>query len=146
MGETIEPLARLNFSRKEKQASAIVLSLEGKAQTAALQVPSTELVKDTGVETLIAHLDKIFLKDKLSLKFDAIEAFETYKRPELSSVKEFVEEFERKYQKVETYGIKYPEDITQSKQSSLVGRTLDQGNYHRHQARGNQNQIVKSIL
>ena len=38
---------------KGKQASAIVLSLDGKGQDAALEIPTEDLIKDDGVETLI---------------------------------------------------------------------------------------------
>ena len=38
---------------KHKQAPAIVLSLEGKVQTAALEIPKADLTKDDGVDTLI---------------------------------------------------------------------------------------------
>lgn len=95
----------------KKQASAIVLSLDGKAQTAALEIPNADLIKDNGVETLIKKLDQIYLKDELSIKFDCVEKFENFKRKENTSVKEYVEEFERLYNKVKAHKIEYSEEI-----------------------------------
>ena len=85
-----------------KQASAIVLSLEGKAQDAPLELETAALVKDDGVATLIKRLDKIFKKDELSQKFSCLENFESYKRPEHLTVKMFIEEFEKRYFKVKS--------------------------------------------
>ena len=76
-------------------APALVLSLEGEAQEAALEVSSEDLAKDTGVASVIAKLDKIYAKDVLSEKYNALEAFESYKRPSNLPVRKFLVEFEK---------------------------------------------------
>ena len=48
---------------KTKHVSAIVLSLDGKGQDAGLELPTEDLAKDHGVETLIKRFDTIFRKD-----------------------------------------------------------------------------------
>ena len=65
---------------KKKQGPALVLTLEGKAQEAALELESTDISAENGVTIIIRRLDKIFEKDKLTEKFNAIEKFESYKR------------------------------------------------------------------
>ena len=45
------------------------------------------------------------------MKYEAIEAFETFKRTQEMPVKEYTEEFNRKYQKVKSYNITIPDDI-----------------------------------
>ena len=57
---------------KPKQALAVVLSLEGKAQEAALEIPKEDLAKDNGVDLVITRLDKIYKKDTLSEKFSSL--------------------------------------------------------------------------
>ena len=96
---------------KDKQAPAIVLSLEGKAQTAALEIPKADLTKDDGVDTLIKKLDTIYLKDSLSIKFVCLENFENLKRSEGTSIKDYLEEFQRRYNKVKSKGITYSDDV-----------------------------------
>ena len=87
---------------KGKQASAIVLSLDGKAQ---------HLIKDDGVETLIKRLDTIFKKDALTQQFFCLENFENFRRSDNSSVKSFIEEFEKKYYKGKAHNITYSKAV-----------------------------------
>ena len=96
---------------KGKQASAIVLSLDGKAQDAALKIPTEDLIKDDGVETLIKRLDTIFKKDALTQQFVCLENFENFRRSDNSSVKSFIEEFDKKYYKVKAHNLTYSEDV-----------------------------------
>ena len=82
---------------KKKQALAMVLSLTGKAREKALQIEVTELNKDTGVDTLIASLDTIFLKDKTDLAYSAYTKFDSFRKPESMSMADYIIEFERNY-------------------------------------------------
>ena len=81
---------------KPKQALAIALSLEDKAQDVALQIPRDQLAQENGVELIIQRLDKIFKKDELSQKFNSLEAFESYRRPENTSIGDFITGFEKR--------------------------------------------------
>ena len=96
---------------KPKQALAVVLSLEDKAQEAALELPRDQLNQDNGVDLIIKRLDKIFKKDELSQKFNSLEAFENYRRPENTSIRNFVTEFEKRHYKVKSYGIDISDDL-----------------------------------
>ena len=60
----------------EKQGPAVLLSLEGKSQDAALEISEEILGLDTGLEAIITRLDEIYLKYELSEKYNAIEKFE----------------------------------------------------------------------
>ena len=90
---------------------ALVLSLEGEAQEAALEVSADDLAKNTGVESVLAKLDKIYAKDVLSEKYNALEAFETYKRPSSLAVRKFLVEFEKRYSKVKAITSEMPDDL-----------------------------------
>ena len=64
----------------EKQGPAVLLSLEGKSQDAALEISEEILGSNNGLEAIISRLDEIYLKDELSEKYNAIEKFEMYRR------------------------------------------------------------------
>ena len=90
---------------KPNRASAILLTLSGKALNAALQIPEEDLAKDDGVETLLKQLDTLYIKDELSEKFKALETFETYRRPSSSSIRDFLIEFENKHFKIKEFKV-----------------------------------------
>ena len=71
-----------------------------------LQIPS-----ETGVKNIIDHLHKLFKKDETLQKYQALEAFETYRRPTSSSIQEFLYEFEKRYNKTKSFGTTMQDDI-----------------------------------
>ena len=93
------------------RASAIMLTLSGKALNAALQLPSDTLKKADGVDKLLERLDSLFLKDTLSEKFRALEAFEIYKRPASTSIRDFLIEFDNRHYKVKEFGVIVSDDL-----------------------------------
>ena len=101
----------LSALNKTQRASAIIMTLSGKALNAALQIPTESLGKEDGVETLLQRLDMLYLKDELSEKFSALEAFETYRRPQSMTIRDFLIEFEDKHFKVKEYGVTMSDDL-----------------------------------
>ena len=95
----------------EKQGPVIVLTLEGEAQDAVLE-PHTDVIsgKD-GVSKIIERLNKIYKKDELSQKYNALEAFETYKRKGNTSIRDLLTEFEKHLHKTRTYGTTMSDDL-----------------------------------
>ena len=93
---------------KKKQGPALVLTLDGKAQEAALELTSDEIYADSGVPNIIKRLDKIYMKDSLTEKYNAIENFESFKRSG-NNMKEFLIEFDKRL-KIKNY-ITYPDDL-----------------------------------
>ena len=88
-----------------------MLTLSGKALNAALQLPSDSLKKADGVAKLLERLDSLFLKDTLSEKFGALEAFEIYKRPASTSIRDFLMEFDNRHYKVKEFGVIVSDDL-----------------------------------
>jgi len=82
---------------KEKQGPALFLSLEGEAQDAVLELDEKEIIKDTGVETIIKRLDRLFKKDSVITKYLALEKFESFKRPPDMSIQTFLNEFKKTF-------------------------------------------------
>ena len=64
-----------------KQGPALFLTLEDDAQDAVLELEAEKIKAKDGVEQIITCLDKLYKKDKTQSAFDALEAFEGYKRP-----------------------------------------------------------------
>ena len=48
---------------KSRQGPELLLSLEGEAQDAALEVAEDEIVQDDGFDKIISRLDKLFKRD-----------------------------------------------------------------------------------
>ena len=129
----------LSVLGKKQQSSAIIITLSGKALNTALQISETDLAKDDGVATLLKRLDTIYLKDELSEKFRALEAFETYRRPQSLSIRDFLIEFENKHFKVKEFGVTMSTDLLgfrlikaanlSSDKEELVKATVTELNY-----------------
>ena len=95
----------------EKQGPAIVLTLEGEAQDAVLELSTAEITQKDGVKKIIAQLDKIYKKDELSQKYSALEAFENYKRTTNVTMRECLTEFEKKLHKIKSYKVDMTDDL-----------------------------------
>ena len=54
------------------------LSLQGKAREAALELDLEDLKKDTGVQTILDRLDKLYLQDINQSAYLAYQKFETF--------------------------------------------------------------------
>ena len=63
------------------------------------------------MDTLIKRLDSIYLKDELSEKFRALEAFESYRRPSTLAIRDFLIEFENKHFKIKEFGATISNDM-----------------------------------
>lgn len=96
---------------KKKQGLAIFLSLEGKAREAVLELEIDEMNTDDGVDKVLAQLDKLYLKDKLQLSYQAYDTFRKFKRPGDMPIADFVVEFERLYNKAKAYDMVLPDGI-----------------------------------
>ena len=56
-------------------------------------------------------MDSIYLKDELSEKFRALEAFESYRRPSTLAIRDFLIEFENKHFKIKEFGATISNDM-----------------------------------
>ena len=73
-----------------KLGPALLLSLEGEAQDAALHISEVDLMKDDGVDKIIQQLDNIFKKNDTVQKFQILDSFQTYKRQSNISIKHYI--------------------------------------------------------
>ena len=72
----IEVWRKFTSLEPEKQGPAIVLSFEGEAQDAILELNTNDITDKDGVSKIIECLNHLYKKDELT---NALESFETYK-------------------------------------------------------------------
>ena len=96
---------------KARQGPALVLSLEGEAQDAVLELENDDIIKDNGIDIIIERLDRLFKKDTTIQKYTALEAFETYRRPNNTSIRDFLVEFEKRHYKTKSHGTTMSDDL-----------------------------------
>ena len=96
---------------KEKQGPAIVLSLENEALDAVLELEEETISAENGVDTIIAKLDRIYKKDETLENYMALEAFETFKRTENMKISDYLNQFEKLFNKTKSYGTQMSENV-----------------------------------
>ena len=89
--------------KNEKKGPAIFLMLNGQAREAALKIPIEELTAETGVNKLFQVLNELYLKDEVSLAYEAYEAFEKFIRPASMTISDYIIHFERLHNKAKGY-------------------------------------------
>ena len=85
-------------------------SLKSEALDGALEFHEGKISSKNGVKVVMARLGKLYKKDVALSKFQALEAFEVYKRPSKLSISDYINEFEQCLNKVKTYS----EDVSDS--------------------------------
>ena len=100
----IEVRRKFTSIEPEKQGPAIVLSFEGDAQDAMLELNTNDITDKDGVNKIIERLNRLYKKDELTGKYNALESFETYKRNSNTSIRNFLTELEKRYNKTNSHG------------------------------------------
>ena len=76
----IEVWRRFTHLPGNRQGSALVLSLEDEALDAALEIDDEDIAKENGVDAITERLNMLFKKDSTITKYQALEAFEKFRR------------------------------------------------------------------
>ena len=97
----------LKFTKEEKkrQGPALYLCLKGEAREAVRSIDVEAIAEVTGVETIIAALDNIFLKDETTRAFCAFGEFVEYRRGSDGNYTKFILEFEKRYREVKKHDL-----------------------------------------
>ena len=95
----------------KKQALAIHLVLSGKARQASSKMEVEDLCKDSGVDILLAKLDKLFLLDESRRQFKAFQKLYNSKRTNDEDVCEFVIKFETIYYRFKHERMELPDAV-----------------------------------
>ena len=118
---------------------AIVLSLEGEAQDAIRELNTNDITDKDGVSKVIECLNRLYKKDELTEKYNALESFETYKRKSNTSIRDFVTEFEKRLNKTKSHATIWSDDLLAyrllksanltTRDEQLVKATIDELKY-----------------
>ena len=88
-----------------------MLSLEDEALDAVLQIDESDTSKENGVDFIIERLNRLFKKDSTVIKYQTLKAFMTFKRPSNMSIQPYLNEFDKRLFKTESYGTVISDDI-----------------------------------
>ena len=97
--------------KPEKQALAVSLSLTGNAKEVAMEIKAADLAKDTGMDTLIKELDKVFLRDDKDKAYEAYRDFDIFRKSESMSMTDYIVEFDKRYSKSKKHDMALPEAV-----------------------------------
>ena len=68
--KSIKIWAKFTSLGATKQGAAVLLTLEGPAQDAALELEESKISSDAGLDTLLKRLDKLYLQDETLQKYE----------------------------------------------------------------------------
>ena len=94
-----------------KQGAAVLLTLEGSARDAVLELSEDQISGDNGLPNVIKRLDELYLKDKTLQKYKAFDAFDNYRWPSHTPIPEFLHEFNMLSDKLQSYGTTLSDDL-----------------------------------
>ena len=94
----------------EKQAPAVALTLPGTFREVAVGIPLEKLQGATGMTELLKVMDENFKKESVDTSFEAYREFEAV-RGTKSNVIGYIQEFERKYNKIKALKMVYPDEV-----------------------------------
>ena len=86
---------------KKKQGFALFLKLNDKSKTIIRdKVGMEKLNEDVGVKHITDELDKVYLRESNQSKYLACHNFHQYRRKDGESIKDYLFEFEKRYNKM----------------------------------------------
>ena len=97
---------------KKRQGGMVVLSLDEETQEQVLEYFSaTELAVKSGIKKVISYLDSLFEKDKTAAEYEIFKQFDEYIRPHSVSMKDFSDEFEKRWNKTSKTGTNFSQSV-----------------------------------
>ena len=96
---------------KMKQGPAIYLTLSGKAREAVFELDIEKLNDDSGVDTVLKRLDKMFLQDSNQSAYMAYDKFEKFQMLPDMDIKEYINQFESLYNKIRVHNMELPDGV-----------------------------------
>ena len=103
--------SRITSLNKVEQGGAILLTLEGDAENAVLELSEDEIVSEDGFTLVKGCLDKLFKKNETLQKFEALDHFETYRRPSDVCINDFIIEFDKRLNRTRKLGTQISDDL-----------------------------------
>jgi len=102
---------RITCLSPESQGGAVLMSLDGEAEDAVLELSEEELTSPDSITHILNKLDSIFKKNSTLEKFEALDNFESYCRPHHVSINDFIVEFDKRLNKTKKLGTNISDDL-----------------------------------
>ena len=81
------------------------MTLSGKAREAVLEFDIKELNNDSGVDSVLKRLDKLFLQDSNQSAYKAYDKFEKLQRSPDMDIKEYINQCESLHNKIRVHNM-----------------------------------------
>ena len=94
---------------KTQLGGMLYLSLKGKAREYVRDITDDDICSDTGFDIVLAKLDEIYLKEKDTRAFLAVEEFIEYKRKSDGDIRDFIVHYDYLYGKLKEFEMVLPE-------------------------------------
>ena len=94
-----------------KQGAHIYLSLEGNARLCCKSIDPESIKGESGVKTITDKLKSLYAKDEEQLAFQAYEDFESFSRPGDMNVVEYLNEWQRLYERIKAKKMELPDGV-----------------------------------
>lgn len=88
-----------------------MLGPEGRARETALEIPANDLNKDDGMETLLAKLDAVFLREEKDRAYEAYSHFDSISKDGAVSMTDYIIDFEQRYNCMKKYNMTLPDAV-----------------------------------
>lgn len=76
-----------------------------------MEIPVDDLNKDTGMTTLLAKLDALFLKEEKDRIYDAYSDFDRIMKEANMSMADYIIDFEQRYSRMKRYNVELPDAV-----------------------------------
>ena len=122
------------------------MTLTGEAREAILKMDIEKLTEKSGVNNLMAELDKIYLKDESSQVYEAYETFEKFVRPSGMSISDYFIKFEQFYFKAKSFHMEILHGVLTYRLLNTANLTNDQKQLVKATVSNMDHQIMKDQL
>lgn len=134
--------AEITDLAKTKQGFALFLKLNDKSKTIVRdKVGMEKLKEEAGVKHITDELDKTYLRESNQSKYLACHNFHQYRRKDGGSIKDYLFEFEKRYNKMKKYQMTLPDDVLgyhvllhanlSQKDAAVIKCTMDDMDYEK---------------
>lgn len=90
---------------------AVALALSGRARETAMEIPVDDLNEDTGMSTLLAKLDGLFLREEKDRTYEAYTSFDRIVKGSNVSMTDYIIDLEQRYSRMRKYKMELPDAV-----------------------------------
>ena len=108
----VELWSQITEVPKTKQGGSLFFTLKDDARdTVRSKLKNEVIASDVGLTKILEALDDLYLKDSNQRSFNAYEEFVKYRREPGTSIRDFMVQFNIKYNKIKSHNMELPEGV-----------------------------------